>query len=84
MICLASLAPLGLFLFVLHEPTPTLSFRGSFGPVTHNLARIVRDRQIWRMMALFACAVMTLLLAKPRKDTVHVEEATEPEAKIAA
>jgi len=61
-ICLASLAPLSLFFFVPDEPTPTLSFRDSFGPVTRNVARIVRDRHIWRMMALFAvpCATFSL------------------------
>ena len=61
-ICLIGLAPLGLFVFVPHEPTPTLSVRDSFGPVTANLARIVRDRHIWRMMALFAvpCATFSL------------------------
>ena len=61
-ICLLGLAPLSLFFFVPHEPTPTLSFRGSFGPVTRNLARIVRDRHVWRMMALFAapCATFSL------------------------
>lgn len=61
-ICLASLAPLILFVFVPHEPTPTLSFRESFGPVTRNLIGIVRDRHIWRMMALFAvpCATFSL------------------------
>ncbi|HEX4098861.1 MAG TPA: MFS transporter, partial [Caulobacteraceae bacterium] len=51
-ICVVGLAPLGLFFFVPHEPTPTLSFRDSFGPVTRNVARVVRDRHIWRMMAL--------------------------------
>ena len=61
-ICLLSLAPLSLFLFVPHEPTPTLTIRDSFGPVTRNLARIVRDRHIWRMMAMFAvpCATFSL------------------------
>jgi PAT family beta-lactamase induction signal transducer AmpG len=61
-ICLLGLAPLSLFFFVPHEPTPTLSFRDSFGPVTRNLSRIVRDRHIWRMMALFAvpCATFSL------------------------
>ncbi len=61
-ICLIGLTPLGLFLFVPHEPTPTLSFRDSFGPVTRNLAKIVRDRHVWRMMALFAvpCATFSL------------------------
>jgi PAT family beta-lactamase induction signal transducer AmpG len=61
-ICLASLAPLSLFFFVPHESTPTLSFRHSFGPVTRNVATIVRDRRIWRMMALFAlpCATFSL------------------------
>jgi MFS transporter, PAT family, beta-lactamase induction signal transducer AmpG len=61
-ICLISLAPLGLFFFVPHEPTPTLSFRDSFGPVTRNVVRIVRDRHILRMMALFAlpCATFSL------------------------
>jgi PAT family beta-lactamase induction signal transducer AmpG len=61
-ICLASLAPLSLFFFVPHEPTPTLSFRDSFGPVMRNVVRIVRDRHIWRMMALFAvpCATFSL------------------------
>ena len=61
-VCLACLAPLCLFLFVPHEPTPTLSFRDSFGPVTRNVAKIVRDRHIWRMMALFAvpCATFSL------------------------
>jgi MFS transporter, PAT family, beta-lactamase induction signal transducer AmpG len=62
LICLASLAPLALFFFVPHEPTPTLSVRDSFGPVTRNVARILRDRHIWRMMALFAvpCATFSL------------------------
>ncbi len=61
-ICLVGLAPLSLFFFVPHEPTPTLSFRDSFGPVTSKLAAIVRDRHIWRMMALFAvpCATFSL------------------------
>jgi PAT family beta-lactamase induction signal transducer AmpG len=61
-ICLAALAPLGLFFFVPHEPTRTLSFRDSFGPVKRNLARIARDRRIWRMMALFGlpCATFSL------------------------
>jgi PAT family beta-lactamase induction signal transducer AmpG len=61
-ICLASLAPLSLFFFVPHEPTPPLSFLDSFGPVTRNVARLVRDRHIWRMMALFAvpCATFSL------------------------
>lgn len=61
-ICLIGLAPLGLFFFVPHEPMPTLSIRDSFGPVTRNLARIVRDRHIWRMMAMFAvpCATFSL------------------------
>jgi PAT family beta-lactamase induction signal transducer AmpG len=61
-ICLIGLAPLSLFLFVPHEPMPTLSFRDSFGPVTRNVARIVRDRHVWRMMALFAvpCATFSL------------------------
>lgn len=61
-ICLVGLAPLSLFFFVPHEPTPTLSFRNSYGPLTRNLARIVRDRHIWRMMALFAvpCATFSL------------------------
>jgi len=61
-ICLVGLAPLGLFAFVPHEPAPTLSFRDSFRPVSANLARIVRDRHIWRMMALFAvpCATFSL------------------------
>lgn len=61
-ICMVGLAPLSLFFFVPHEPMPTLSFRDSFGPVTRNLARIVRDRHIWRMMALFAvpCATFSL------------------------
>lgn len=61
-ICLFGLAPLSLFVFVPHEPMPTLSFRDSFGPVTRNLARIVRDRHIWRMMAMFAvpCATFSL------------------------
>lgn len=61
-ICLACLAPLSLFLFVPHEPTPTLSFRDSFGPLRRNLVGIVRDRRIWRMMALFAvpCATFSL------------------------
>lgn len=62
LICLIGLAPLSLFLFVPHEPMPTLSLRNSFGPVAQNLARIVRDRHIWRMMALFAvpCATFSL------------------------
>ena len=61
-ICLVALTPLSLFLLVPHEPTPTLSVRDSFGPVVRNLARIVRDRHIWRMMALFAvpCATFSL------------------------
>jgi PAT family beta-lactamase induction signal transducer AmpG len=61
-ICLVGLTPLSLFFFVPHEPTPTLSVRDSFGPVRRNLARIVRDRHIWRMMALFAvpCATFSL------------------------
>ena len=61
-ICLVSLAPLSLFIFVPHEPLPTLSIRNSFGPMARNLARIVRDRHIWRMMALFAvpCATFSL------------------------
>ena len=62
LICLVGLAPLSLFYFVPHEPAPTLSFRDSFGPVTRNLGRIMRDRHIWRMMALFAvpCATFSL------------------------
>ena len=62
LICLVSLAPLSLFIFVPHEPLPTLSVRNSFGPVARNLAKIVRDRHIWRMMALFAvpCATFSL------------------------
>ncbi|MEW6599090.1 MAG: MFS transporter [Pseudomonadota bacterium] len=61
-VCVASLAPLALFFFAPHEPTPTLSFRESFGPVTRNVARLVRDKHIWRMMALFAvpCASFSL------------------------
>ncbi len=61
-VCLACLSPLCLFVFVPHEPTPTLSFRDSFGPVARNVTRIVRDRHIWRMMALFAvpCATFSL------------------------
>ncbi len=61
-VCLAGLAPLILFFFVPHEPTPTLSVGSSFGPLMHNLARIGRDRHIWRMMALFAvpCATFSL------------------------
>lgn len=61
-ICLVGLTPLGLFFLVPHEPTPTLSIRDSFAPVTANLARLVRDRHIWRMMALFAvpCATFSL------------------------
>jgi PAT family beta-lactamase induction signal transducer AmpG len=61
-ICVVGLAPLSLFFFVPHEPTPTLSFRDSFGPVTRNVARIVRDRHIWRMMALFAVPCTTFSL----------------------
>ncbi len=62
LMCLLGLAPLSLFFFVPHEPMPTLSLRNSFGPVTRNLARIVGDRHIWRMMALFAvpCATFSL------------------------
>ncbi len=61
-VCLAGLAPLILFFFVPHEPAPTLSFRDSFGPVTRNVAKIMRDRHIWRMLALFAvpCATFSL------------------------
>jgi PAT family beta-lactamase induction signal transducer AmpG len=61
-ICVIGLLPLGLFALIPHEPTPTLSFQDSFGPVTRNLAKIVRDRHIWRMMALFAvpCATFSL------------------------
>ena len=61
-VCIGGLAPLCLFLFVPHEPTPTLSFRDSFGPLTQNLAWIARNRHIWRMMALFAvpCATFSL------------------------
>ena len=61
-ICLAGLAPLILFVFVPHEPMATLSFRDSFSPVMRNVAKIVRDRHIWRMMALFAvpCATFSL------------------------
>ncbi|MBS0363326.1 MAG: hypothetical protein JSR98_18270 [Proteobacteria bacterium] len=62
LICAVGLLPLGLFLFVPHEPLPTLSFQDSFGPMARNLAGIVRDRHIWRMMALFAvpCATFSL------------------------
>jgi PAT family beta-lactamase induction signal transducer AmpG len=61
-ISIVSLTPLGLFFFVPHERAPTLTLRDSFGPVTRNLVKLVRDRHIWRMMALFAapCATFSL------------------------
>jgi PAT family beta-lactamase induction signal transducer AmpG len=61
-ICLVGLAPLSLFLFVPHEPMPTRSLGESFKPIVANLARVARDRHVWRMMALFAvpCATFSL------------------------
>jgi len=76
-ICLISLAPLGLFFFVPHEPTPTLSFRDSFGPVTRNVTRIVRDRHIWRMMVLFAAPCATFSLTNTLSGVGHDFHASE-------
>lgn len=61
-VCTGSLAPLALFVFVPHEPTPTLAFRESFGPVARNVGRMVRNKHIWRMMALFALPCGTFSL----------------------
>jgi len=61
-ICLLCLAPLILFAFVPHEPTPTLGFGAAFGPLWRDIGLIVRDRNVWRMMLLFAmpCATFSL------------------------
>lgn len=61
-ICTISLAPMLLFLLIPHEPSPTMKFRQSFGPLLRNLVRLAGDRHIIRMLVLFALPCATFAL----------------------